>query len=72
MTKIMNAFHLDYIKTHHPEFLAVGRSEEKSKADIQEKKRKLLAMTEFYMFSKAGAANVTPKGRREKKEQVQA
>jgi hypothetical protein len=106
MTKIINAFHPDYIQTYHPEFLTAIRTESSQHAHgvinggksrvkresvhgknvdsidrfpktqpvsrtMEEKKRKLLAVTEFHMFSKAGAANVTPKGRREKKEQVQ-
>ena len=103
MTKIINAFHPDYIQTYHPEFLSTIRTESsqhahgvinggKSKAkresvhgknvasidrfpktqpvksNKEERIQKILAVTEFHMFSKAGAANVTPKGRREKKE----
>lgn len=106
MTKVLNAFHPDYIKTYHPEFLSTVQTEPsqdsqgvinggKSKAKREsvrgknvasigdfpktqpvkstkaERIQKILSVTEFYMFSKAGADNVTPRGRREKKEQVQ-
>jgi len=107
MTTI-NAFHPDYIKTYHPEFLTSIRTEStqhangvinggkskatreakqgktvntidrfpktqsvqrtlekaKSKADMDALKKKLLAPTEFHTFSKAGTANVTPKGKK--------
>lgn len=36
----------------------------KSKAAMDEKKRKMLAVTEFHMFSKAGTANTTVKGKK--------
>ena len=102
-TKIINAFHPDYVKTYMPEFLTRMRLEStqhangvinggkskakresvhgknvdsierfpktqsvirtidkaKSKAALEEKKRKMLAVTEFFMFSKAGTANTT-------------
>jgi hypothetical protein len=93
MSKIINAFHPDYIKTYHPEFLTTIRTESsqhahgvinggKSKAKresvhgknvdsidrfpktqpvnrtMEEKKRKMLAVTDFYTFSRAGM----PKG----------
>jgi len=105
---IINAFHPDYIKTYHPEFLTGlrissaqyaqgvingGKSKAKresvhgknvdsierfpktqsvirtldkakSKAALDEKKRKILAVTEFHMFSKAGTANTTIKGKK--------
>lgn len=101
MTTI-NAFHPDYIKTYHPEFLTTIRTESsqhahgvinggkskakresvkgknvntinvfpktqsvqrtldkaQSKAALDEKKRKMLAVTEFHIFNKAGM----PKG----------
>lgn len=104
MTTI-NAFHPDYIKTYHPEFMtsirlessqhahgvinggkskatrehkrgrtvntinafpktqSVQRTMEKaqSKMTLEERKRKLLAVTEFFMYSKAGTANTTKK-----------
>jgi len=102
MTQIINAFHPDYIKTYHPEFLTSIRIEStqhangvinggkskatreakqgktvnsinvfpktqsvqrtldkaKSQAALEEKKRKILAVTEFHIFNKAGM----PKG----------
>ena len=98
MSDIINAFHPDYIKTYHPEFMTDMRiasaqhaqgvinggkskakresvhgqnvdsidrfpktqsvirtiDKAKSKAAMDEKKRKLLAVTDFYTFSKAG------------------
>jgi hypothetical protein len=39
-------------------------SVEQKRADLEAKKKKLLAVTEFHMFSKAGVANVTPKGKK--------
>lgn len=35
MTKQINAFHPDYVKTHMPDFLATIRSEEKAKENGQ-------------------------------------
>lgn len=108
MTTIINAFHPDYIKTYHPEFMTAIRIEStqhangviaggkskakresvqgksvntidrfpktqsvqrtlekaKSKADMEALKKKILAPTEFFTYSKAGAANVTPKGKK--------
>lgn len=57
MTKIINAFHKDYVKTHHPEFLSGSKENKKAEVDMEDKKRRLLAVTEFYMFSKAGMPN---------------
>lgn len=89
MTKIINAFHPDYIKTYHPEFMTDmrvasaqhaqgvingGKSKAKResvhgknadsidrfpktqpvKRTTEEKKRKLLAVTDFFTFSRAG------------------
>ena len=39
-------------------------SVEQKRAMLEAKKKKLLAVTEFHMFSKAGVANVTPKGKK--------
>lgn len=102
MSEVINAFHPDYVKTYHPEFLTTIRTESsqhahgvinggkskatreakrgktvntinvfpktesvkrtleksQSKAAMEEKKRKMLAVTEFHTFSKAGM----PKG----------
>lgn len=46
-----------------PKTQSVQRMLEKaqSKAAMEEKKRKILAVTEFHMFSKAGTANTTKK-----------
>lgn len=46
-----------------PKTQSVQRTLEKkqSKEALEEKKRKMLAVTEFHMFSKAGTANVTKK-----------
>lgn len=56
----INAFHPDYVKTHMPEFLAPTRAsaQDKSGDDVKEKTRKMLELTNYYMFSKAGM----PKG----------
>jgi hypothetical protein len=75
MSQIINAFHPDYIKTYHPEFMTSMRIASAQHAQgvinggksVAEKKRKLIAVTEFYTFSKAGAANVTPKGKKKAK-----
>ena len=109
MSKVINAFHPDYIKTYHPEFMtsmriasaqhaqgvinggkskatrenkhgktvntinvfpktqSVQRTMEKAKSriDMEELKRKILAPTEFFTYSKAGTANTTKKKKAE-------
>lgn len=106
---IINAFHPDYIKTYHPEFMTAIRLEgvqkangvingakskatrehkhgktaftinkfpktesvqrtlqkAKSRVDMEELKRRILAPTEFFTFSKAGTANTTKKKKAE-------
>lgn len=72
MTKIINAFHPDYVKTYHPEFLTGMRVASAQHAQgvinggkaMAEKKRRLLAVTEFYMFSKAGMPTLPAKGKK--------
>lgn len=52
----INAFHPDYVKTYMPEFLAITRAstQDKNTGDVKEKTRKMLEVTQYYMFSKAG------------------
>ena len=59
---IINAFHPDYVKTYHPELLTSIKVEEQQKANGV--KASKLAPTEFRVFSRAGTANVKPKGKK--------
>jgi hypothetical protein len=71
MTTI-NAFHPDYIKTYHPDLLSRIKTEEQQKNNglnvaktTPMKSLSLkLSTTEFHVFSKAGTANVKPKGKK--------
>lgn len=86
--KVMNAFHPDYIKTYHPEFLTSIRSEEAARengrvsgsrnkatresvnsgvftiSDFPKTRKVSLLLTQFHTYSKAGAGNVKPKGKK--------